>query len=72
LSDDGRLVRHLRVGTDFDLGERPQAVVPRGVWQAARSLGHRTQVGCTVAPAFQYEHFELAPSGWSPSKQRGE
>ena len=31
LSDDGRSVRHLRVGTDFDLGERPQAVVPRGV-----------------------------------------
>src|SRR5204862_489802 len=53
LSDDGHAVRHLRVGTDFDLGELPQAVVPRGVWQAARSLGSWTLVGCTVAPAFR-------------------
>jgi len=41
--------------------------VPRGVWQAARSLGPWTLVGCTVAPAFQFEGFELAPPGWEPS-----
>jgi hypothetical protein len=39
---------------------------PRGVWQAARSLGNWTLVGCTVAPAFQFEHFEMAPPGWEP------
>ena len=66
LSDDGHKLRHLRVGIDFDLGELPQAVVPRGVWQAARSLGAWTLVGCTVAPAFQFEGFELAPKDWSP------
>ena len=38
LSDDGKRVRHVRVGTDFEIGELPQAVVPRDVWQAARSL----------------------------------
>jgi uncharacterized protein len=26
-------------------------------------------VGCTVAPAFLFEHFELAPPGWEPGKQ---
>jgi predicted cupin superfamily sugar epimerase len=66
LSDDGRSVRHLRVGTDFELGELPQAVAPRGVWQAARSLGRWTLVGCTVAPAFDFKSFELAPPGWEP------
>ena len=66
LSGDGHKVRHLRVGTDFDLGELPQAVVPRGVWQAARSLGSWTLVGCTVAPAFEFTGFELAPPGWEP------
>ena len=66
LSDDGRQVRHLRLGTDFDVGERPQGVVPRGVWQAARSLGNWTLVGCTVAPAFEFSRFELAPPGWRP------
>ena len=37
------------------IGELPQAVVPRDVWQAARSLGAWTLVGCTVAPGFQFE-----------------
>ncbi len=67
LSDDGRKLRHLRVGTDFEIGELPQAVVRRGVWQAARSLGSWTLVGCTVAPAFEFGGFELAPPGWEPS-----
>jgi uncharacterized protein len=67
LSEDGRHVRHLRLGTDFAIGEEPQAVVPRGVWQAARSLGHWTLVGCTVAPAFDFAGFELAPPDWEPS-----
>ena len=66
LSDDGRAVRHLRLGSDFGLGETPQIVVPRGVWQAARSLGNWTLVGCTVAPGFDFAGFELAPPGWQP------
>ncbi|TMJ31160.1 MAG: cupin domain-containing protein [Alphaproteobacteria bacterium] len=67
LSPDGRSVHRLRLGIDFDLGEQPQVVVPRGVWQAARSLGSWTLVGATVAPAFQFEHFEMAPPSWEPS-----
>ena len=66
MSDDGKSVRHLRLGTDFGVGEQPQAVVPRHVWQAARSLGAWTLVGCIVAPAFEYDGFELAPAGWEP------
>ncbi len=66
LSDDGKTVRHQRLGSDLAIGELPQGVVPRNVWQAARSLGHWTLVGCTVAPAFRFEGFELAPPGWAP------
>jgi predicted cupin superfamily sugar epimerase len=66
LSEDGRTVRRLRLGTDFALGEEPQLVVPRGVWQAARSLGAWTLIGATVAPGFLFERFELAPPGWEP------
>jgi uncharacterized protein len=66
LSDDGKSTRRLRLGIDFTLGDAPQRVVPRGVWQAARSLGHWTLVGCTVAPAFDFAGFELAPPGWEP------
>jgi predicted cupin superfamily sugar epimerase len=41
-------------------------VVPKRVWQAAASLGAWTLVGCTVAPAFDFAGFELAPPGWAP------
>ena len=66
MSDDGHAVRHLRLGTDFAIGEQPQAVVPRHVWQAARSLGAWTLVGCTVSPAFEFAGFEHAPPDWKP------
>lgn len=48
------------LGPDLAGGERPQLVVPAGTWQAARSLGSWTLVGCTVAPAFEFAGFELA------------
>jgi predicted cupin superfamily sugar epimerase len=59
-------VREHRLGPDFDGGERPQAVVPPGCWQAAESLGDWSLMGCTVAPPFRFEGFELAPPGWEP------
>jgi predicted cupin superfamily sugar epimerase len=56
-----------RLGPDVIGGERPQVVVPPGAWQAARPLGAWTLVGCTVAPAFSFDAFELAPEGWEPA-----
>ena len=41
-------------------GAVPVAVVPAGTWQAARSAGSYTLVGCTVAPGFTFEDFTLA------------
>jgi len=52
------------LGNRIAADERPQAVVPAGAWQSARSLGDWTLVGCTVAPGFTFEGFELAPEGW--------
>lgn len=54
------------LGADLSAGQRPQAVVPAGVWQKARSLGAWTLVGCTVAPGFDFAGFEMAPDGWTP------
>jgi predicted cupin superfamily sugar epimerase len=56
----------LRLGQDLHAGQRPQATVPPRHWQSARSLGEWTLVGCTVAPGFVFEHFELAPDGGEP------
>lgn len=45
----------------LDAAERgePMHVVPAGCWQAARSLGDFTLVGCTVSPGFVWEGFAL-------------
>jgi predicted cupin superfamily sugar epimerase len=66
LAEGGRGRSAVRLGADLAAGERPQAVVPAGVWQTARSLGDWTLVGCTVAPAFELSGFEMAPPGWEP------
>ena len=52
-----------RLGLDLASGEQPQAVVPGGVWQSARTVGRWTLVGCTVAPGFEFARFEIAPPG---------
>jgi len=53
------LVVHV-LGNDFASGHVPQQVVPAGDWQSARTLGPWSLVGCTVAPGFRFEGFELA------------
>jgi len=56
----------IRLGPDLAAGERPQGVVAAGYWQSARSLGAWTLLGCTVAPGFLFEKFELAADGFEP------
>ena len=65
-ADGGEPTIH-RLGCDLAAGARPQAVVPAGAWQSARPLGAWTLAGCTVAPAFEFSRFEMAPAGWRPA-----
>jgi uncharacterized protein len=37
----------------------PVAVVPAGCWQAARSIGAYTLVGCSVGPGFDFADFQM-------------
>jgi predicted cupin superfamily sugar epimerase len=50
-----------RLGRNYAAGERPQHVVPAGVWQAAVPSGEGGFVlcGCTVAPGFDFADFEM-------------
>lgn len=66
LAEDGSAVVHHVLGSDLMAGQHPQVVVPKGAWQAARTLGAYTLLGCTVAPGFEFSGLELAPPGWSP------
>jgi predicted cupin superfamily sugar epimerase len=54
------------LGPDVDEAQAPQIVVPPHAWQSARSMGEYSLVGCTVAPGFDFAHFEIAPDGFVP------
>ena len=58
IEPDGEKCNRCRVG---EVGEatRPVAVVPAGCWQAARTTGDYTLVGCTVAPGFEFSDFQM-------------
>jgi predicted cupin superfamily sugar epimerase len=61
-SPDGvRQVRH-RLGP-LGPDQTPERIVPAGWWQAARSLGEYTLVGCTVGPGFEFADFEMLAPG---------
>ena len=66
--EGGAVVRH----TLGPLSEAsaPLRAVPAGCWQAARSLGAYSLVGCSVGPGFEYDDFTLLsslPEGERPS-----
>ena len=50
------------LGRDLEKGERLQAVVPAGCWFGAELAGggDYALVGCSVAPGFDFNDFELA------------
>ncbi|NPU14457.1 cupin domain-containing protein [Bradyrhizobium sp. 83012] len=64
---EGKPPQTTTLGIDLAAEQHPQAVVPAHAWQAAESTGDWTLVGCTVAPGFRFEGFELAPAGWEPA-----
>jgi len=74
VSPDGHDAQARHLGSELGSGQRPQITVPAGHWQSATSLGAWTLVGCTVAPGFRFEGFEMAPPDWRPvprSPERG-
>jgi hypothetical protein len=51
LYPDGGVGRPV-LGTDLAAGQRPQVVVPAGVWQASETLGAWSLVGTVVVPPY--------------------
>jgi predicted cupin superfamily sugar epimerase len=52
----------IKLGNDPENGETFQAVVPAGTWFGSRPAAGSTYslVGCTVAPGFDFQDFEMA------------
>lgn len=58
LSADLASLTALRLGPLTDT-QAPTHTIPAGDWQAARSTGPYTLVGCTVGPGFEFDDFTL-------------
>jgi hypothetical protein len=62
--------RRVVIGRNLRTGERPQVIVPRGVWQGSRLLASAQKnadasgwalLGCTVSPGFEFVDYRSAP-----------
>ena len=51
---------------NIDKDENNHLIIKAGTWFSMKSNGKYSLIGCTVAPAFDYKDFELAPPKWSP------
>lgn len=67
--------RVVEIGPDLAAGQRPQVLVPYGVWQGARVKpgGRYALMGCTVSPGFDFADFEMGgdaelTDGWPDAK----
>ena len=60
--DGGDVVHQEVLGTAAS-NVHPVCVVPAGCWQAAKPLGDYSLLGCTVAPGFEFQDFEMLAEG---------
>ena len=63
---DERSIKEITLGPDLNNNENLQAVIPKSIWQKAKSNGAWSLVSCVVAPAFSFDGFEMAKKGWEP------
>jgi predicted cupin superfamily sugar epimerase len=56
---DSRDVVHRELLGTGSPDAHPMCVVPAGCWQAARPVGEYSLVGCSVAPGFDFQDFEI-------------
>lgn len=61
IHENGEL-QEINLGLDLESGQVPQAVVPAKCWFASKVKdgGDFGLVGCTVAPGFDFEDFDMA------------
>ena len=67
-SSDGVLIQEQTLGRSAADKHCYHYIVPRGTWFSMHSTGEWSLIGCTVAPAFTFDDFELAPKNWVPGK----
>tara|TARA_Y100000741_G_C18173413_1_gene526241 strand:+ start:92 stop:502 length:411 start_codon:yes stop_codon:yes gene_type:complete len=68
ISQNGKNIITKTLGKNLNIDENLHIVIKAGSWFSMESNGEFSLIGCTVAPAFDYSDFELAPKNWEPGK----
>tara|TARA_B100001123_G_C15260571_1_gene1006446 strand:+ start:1189 stop:1608 length:420 start_codon:yes stop_codon:yes gene_type:complete len=66
LSKDKINTSKIVLGKDLHNNHFYNFTVTAGTWFSMYTTGDWSLIGCIVAPAFNYEDFELAPKDWEP------
>ena len=64
LSTDGNNYSSMQIGEKNNF----HVTIKSKTWFAMKTTGEFSLIGCSVAPAFEYTDFELAPKHWKPKK----
>lgn len=58
IDNEGKLIEY-KLGINPDDGFAPQVIIPANTWFASETTGSYSLVGCTVAPGFDFNDFEM-------------
>ena len=68
ISKDGKNIEEIILNNKINNDQIFHYIVKAGTWFSMESQGEYSLIGCTVAPPFDYDDFELAPKDWKPEK----
>ena len=68
ISKDGKNIEEIILNNKINNDQIFHYIVKAGTWFSMESQGEYSLIGCTVAPSFDYNDFELAPKNWKPGK----
>ena len=68
ISKDGKNIEEIILNNKIINDQIFHYIVKAGTWFSMESQGEYSLIGCTVAPPFDYDDFELAPKDWKPEK----
>ena len=68
ISKDGKNIEEIILNNKINNDQIFHYIVKAGTWFSMESQGEYSLIGCTVAPSFDYDDFELAPKNWRPGK----
>ena len=68
ISKDGKNIEEIILNNKINNDQIFHYIVKARTWFSMESQGEYSLIGCTVAPSFDYDDFELTPKNWRPGK----